>query len=319
MRVFVLAALAVVVVTQQAAAQSECWITETASHCNAIAQHAHLAQAAAGIAFVGGNPVPGASSTLGMRIGRIPRITVAVRGTGAFMNPQSVRLENAGDDEKGIARTLNLDGAVGILSGWSIAPTIGGFASVDLIASAGMLTMPDEFTEAGNSWAVGARVGILRESFTAPGVSVTGMYRSIGDMSYNATQVCQLDDCDATYTLTDNSVMSVRAVIGKRLFVLGANAGVGYDKFSGRPAVRLGSIGAGTYPELKQDRFTAFANIAWTMLLLNIVVEGGYQGGNGEFAHRGQQLCCIDPMLADYESRTQKSTYYGTLAVRLAL
>jgi hypothetical protein len=310
MRVVVIAGCALVVITQQVSAQSECWINATISECNAIAQHAQMAQAAAGIAFVGGNPVPGASSTLGMRIGKIPRVTVALRGTGAFMKLQSVRFENAGDDETGIAGTLNLDAAVGVLSGWSIAPTIGGFASLDLIASAGMLTMPDEFTEAGHSWALGARLGVLRESFTAPGVSVTGMYRSIGDLTYNATQVCQLDPCDATYTLTDNSVMSVRAVVGKRLFVLGANAGVGYDKFSGQPAVQFGSIGAGTYPELEQDRFTAFANIAWTMLLVNIVFEGGYQRGNGEFDA---------PLPAQFESRTDKSTYYGTLAIRLAL
>ena len=310
MRVFVIATFAVLGAAEQASAQSECWISETVSVCNAIAQHAHMAQAAAGIALVGGNPVPGASSTLGMRIGKIPRITVAVRGTGAFVNLQSVRAENSGDDEKGIARTINLDAAVGVLSGWSIAPTIGGFASLDLIASAGMLTMPDEFSEAGNSWAVGARVGILRESFTAPGVSVTGMYRSIGDLRYNTTQGCELDACDATYILTDNSVMSVRAVVGKRLFVLGANAGVGYDRFSGQPGVLVGSIGGGTYPELEQDRFTAFANIAWTMLLLNVVVEGGYQRGNGDFEA---------PLPAQFESRTQKSTYYGTLALRLAL
>jgi hypothetical protein len=310
MRAFFIAAFAVIGATQQTLAQSECWISETASECNAIAQHAHMAQAAAGIAFVGGNPVPGASSTLGMRIGKIPRITVALRGTGAFMNLQSVRTETSGDDEKGIARTINLDAAVGVLSGWSIAPTIGGFASLDLIASAGMLTMPDEFSEAGNSWAIGARVGILRESFTAPGVSVTGMYRSIGDMRYNNTESCDVDACDATYTLTDNSVMSVRAVVGKRIFVLGANAGIGYDRFAGEPGVLVGSIGGGRYPELEQDRFTAFANIAWTMLLVHIVAEGGYQRGNGEFDA---------PLPATFESRTQKSTYYGTLAVRLAL
>jgi len=310
MRAFFITAFAVATITQQASAQSECWISATVSECNAIAQHAQMAQAGAGIAFAGGNPVPGASSTLGMRIRRIPRITVAVRGTGAFMNLQSVRTENSGDGEKGIARTINLDAAVGLLSGWSIAPTIGGFGSLDLVASVGRLSMPDEFSEAGNSWAIGARLGILRESFTAPGLSVTGMYRSIGDMRYNTTEACEVDACDATYELADNSVMSVRAVVGKRLFVLGANAGVGYDTFSGQPSVLLGSIGGGTYPELEQDRFTAFANIAWTMLLLNIVVEGGYQRGNGEFEA---------PLPAQYESRTEKSTYYGTLAIRLAL
>lgn len=310
MRSLVVGFIAVVGAAQPASAQSICWIGESAGRCNAIAQHAQMSQAAAGIAFVGGNPIPGASSTLGMRIGKIPRITVGARVTGAFMDLESVRNGSSGEDEQGIARTINVDAAVGLLSGWSLAPTIGGFGSLDLVVSAGRLGMPMEFRVAENSWAVGARLGILRESFTAPGVSITGMYRSIDDLRYGTGEGCALDNCDATYTLRDNSVKSVRAVIGKRLFVLGANAGVGYDKFSSQPEAALGSIGAGSYPELEQDRFTAFGNVAWTMLLLNIVVEGGYQRGNGEFE---------PPLPTTHESRTQNSTYYASLAVRLAL
>lgn len=312
MKSFAISVLMVLGATQHAGAQSTCWMGPVANPCNAVAQHAHMAQAAAGIALAGGNPVPGASSTLGMRIGKIPRMTVSVRATGAFLNLQSLRgFPNArDDDEKGLARSLNLDAAVGLLSGWSLAPTIGGFGSVDLLASVGRLSLPDEFTEAGKSWAVGARVGILRESFTAPGVSLTGMYRSIGDIRYGTPTGCPFVACDASYSLKDNSVTSVRAVVGKRLFVLGANAGVGYDRFSSQPDVQLAGIGEGTYPELEQDRFTAFGNVAWTLLLLNIVVEGGYQRGNGEFEA---------PLPSTHESRTQKSTYYGSLAVRLAL
>lgn len=290
-------------------AQSECWIGDGAT-CNAIAQHAQIAQAAAGIALTGGNPVPGASSTLGMRIGRIPRVTASARLTGAFMNVQSVSNENFGDSEKGIARSLNVDAALGVLSGWTLAPTIGGFASLDLLASAGKLTMPDEFTKAGGTWAIGARLGILRESFTAPGVSLTGMYRKFGDLQYGSGQGCELDACESTYTLKDNSVMSARAVVGKRLFVLGANVGVGYDKYSSQPSVSSGSIGFGRYPELEQDRFTAFANVTWTMLLLNAVLEGGYQRGGDDFTA---------PLPAGHRSKTQDNTYYGSLALRLAL
>jgi hypothetical protein len=311
MRALAIVAFAMIGVVQQAAAQDgTCWLNDLGDMCNAIAQHAQMTQAAVGIASIGGNPVPGASSTLGMRIGKIPRITVALRGTAAFMNLQNVRPEDTGDDEKGVATSVNLDAAVGLLSGWSLAPTIGGFGSVDLLASVGRLMMPDEFTQSGTSWAVGARLGILRESFTAPGVSVTGMYRSIGDIRYGTTDGCEVDAC-ATYTLTDNKAMSLRAVIGKRLFVLGANAGIGYDKFSSQPNVIFGSTGSGLYSELEQDRFTAFGNVAWTMLIVNVVVEGGYQRGDGEFG----------PMMLPppFESRTQNSTYYGSLAVRLAL
>ncbi|MGQ0560820.1 MAG: hypothetical protein ACT443_02985, partial [Gemmatimonadota bacterium] len=226
MRAVTLASTLFIIAAGRLHAQSACW-TGTNPTCNAIAQHAHIAQAAAGMASLAGNPVPGASSTLGMRIGRIPRISVAGRITGVYMELQSVAQEDFGESEKGLARTVNVDAALGVLSGWTLAPTVGGFGSLDLLLGAGTLTLPDEFTETGMSWGVGARLGILRESFTMPGVSLTGMYRRIGDIRYGTTSGCDVDFCSTTYTLRDNSVISGRAVVGKRLFVLGANLGVG--------------------------------------------------------------------------------------------
>jgi hypothetical protein len=314
MKKLILVIAAVFGVAADADAQSQCWVSpgvdELSRFCNAIAQHAHMAQAAVGIAATAGNPVPGASSTLGMRIKRIPRITLAARATGAFTEFEGVRnFPESGGSEKGIARTFNLDAAVGVHSGFALAPTIGGFASLDLLLSAGKVGMPDEFTETGSTWAVGARLGILRESFTAPGISLTGMYRHIGDIRYGNSEGCALDSCAPSYRLEDNSVLSGRAVVGKRLFVVGANVGVGYDRFSSQPSAQTGDIGFGSYPELKQDRFTAFGNQTWTMLLLNIVVEGGYQSGDDFDA----------PLPDTHDDRAGDNTYYGSVAIRLAL
>lgn len=307
-------ALILLAAARPAAAQY-CWrsdATDTyARYCNAVAQVAEIVQPAAGVALAGGNPVPGASSTLGMRLGSMPRITVAGRITGAFMNLADIERATSTGDNKGVARSLNLDAAVGVLSGWSLAPTIGGFASLDVIASVGKLSLPDEFTQSPASWAVGARIGILRESFTAPGVSITGMYRRIGDIQYGSKQ---LTESDAMFRLYDNSVMSVRAVAGKRLFVLGANVGVGYDRFSSTVESQLN--GDSSLPAIDDElvlepgRFTAFANVGWTMLILNVVAEAGYQRGGDAFT---------PPLPSGQSSRTDKSTYYGSLAIRLAL
>ncbi|MGQ0812905.1 MAG: hypothetical protein ACT4O1_00365 [Gemmatimonadota bacterium] len=291
----------------------DCWITAgtdaNARYCNAVAQAATIAQPTIGLAFTAGNPVPGASSTLGMRIGKIPRITVAGRISGAFMNLPKVQTATSSGSDKSLARTLNVDAAVGILSGWSLAPTIGGFGSLDLIASAGKLSLPDEFSETPSSWAVGARLGILRESFTAPGISITGMYRRIGDVQYGESSTS-----DVTFTLQDNSALSVRAIAGKRLFVVGANVGLGYDRFSSEAQARRHDIPTDDVlrppHDLDANRYTAFGNLTWTMLILNAVIEGGYQRGGDEFTA---------PLPAGHQSRTQNSTYYGSLAIRLAL
>lgn len=309
---FVVAALAVS--TSQMEAQS-CAIDEQAidprsAYCNAVIHAAEVAQPIVGIGFAAGNPIPGASSTLGMRLGKIPRLTLAGRMSGAFLETPNVERRSDSGTRKGLARSLNVDAAVGVLSGWSLAPTIGGFGSLDVIASAGTMSLPGEFTEKPASWAVGARVGILRESFTAPGISVTGMYRSIGDYRYGTTN----PGVDAaSFELRDNSVTSLRAIIGKRLFVIGANVGVGYDKYSSKALAVVGGDAptALVAPTIIEPSHTSvFANLVWTMLLLNVVAEGGYQRGGDAFTA---------PMSGGHTSRTENSSYYGSLAVRLAL
>jgi hypothetical protein len=307
--------MALVLVCAHAADAQYCWrstgTSADARYCNAVAQVAEMVQPSAGMALAGGNPVPGASSTLGMRLGSMPRITVAGRVTGVFMNLADIERSTSTGDNKSLAHSLNLDAAVGVLSGWSLAPTIGGFGSLDVVASVGKLSLPDEFTQSPASWALGARVGILRESFTAPGVSITGMYRRFGEIQYGSRDTIR---SDAMFVLRDNSVMSVRAVAGKRLFVLGANVGVGYDRFASKlesHRTDVAEIAALLEEvELTPSRITAFANVGWTMLILNAVAEGGYQRGGDSFTL---------PLPSGQSSRSDKSAYYGSLAIRLAL
>src|SRR5690606_2935207 len=79
--------------------------------------------------------------------------------------------------------SLALDGAAGVFRGFSPLPTVGGVGSLDVLAGIGLVFPPTGAGFRGGSkgtWALGARLGILRESFTFPGVSVTGMYRRFG-------------------------------------------------------------------------------------------------------------------------------------------
>jgi hypothetical protein len=246
--------------------------------CNLIAEAIEIGHAHLGIVFTGGNPVPGASSTVGMRIGKLPRAAVGVRITGVGMDLPPIDDFQGGSDIENFLPSINIDGTVGIYQGIGLLPTVGGFASFDLIGSVGTvgLSEDDGFADGrANSWALGARLGILRESFTAPGVSVSGMYRRISGLSFGSQQLAA---DDAFFDVDGLRVLSLRGVVGKRIVVLSALAGVGYDSYSSD--VTFGGNNPGTVPArfgftvdaFSSDRFTAFGSLYWTLLILSVVV-----------------------------------------------
>ena len=256
-------------------------------------------QEAVGLAFTGGNPLPGASSTLGIRLGAIPRLSAALRLSVARINTDGFRDYASDDGFTSYPRAVNVDVAVGVFSGLSVFPTVGGFGSIDLLGSFGKATLSgdDGFVDSPTSWSAGARVGILRESFTAPGIAVSAMYRSFGDIQQGEPGS---NDQDVFFNSLNNSVLSLRGTVGKRLLMFGATAGVGYDKYSGDVNMSVRTApGATTFGTVQADdygesRTSFFGNLSWTMLILHIVGEFGVQRGEG-------------------------NTHFGSLAIRLAL
>ncbi|HEY0674019.1 MAG TPA: hypothetical protein VGD27_17210 [Longimicrobiales bacterium] len=247
-----------------------------------------------GIALSGGNPLPGASSTLGIRLGALPKVSVAARLTGARLVIPDEETTDPSDELSSIARSLNVDASVGIFSGFSVLPTVGGFGSIDLLASYGKLSLADGdgFTDDPSSWGAGVRIGILRESFTAPGIAISGMYRSMGDLNHVVGQP-ELD-AGTIMQLENNRALNLRATVGKRILMLGAVAGVGYDRFYS-DATYVQPFAPNITEELETSATTLFGSLSWTMLILHIVGEGGVQRADGE------------------------SAVYGSLALRLSL
>lgn len=279
-------------------------------YCNAVLEAAGIVQPRVGIAASGGNPIAGASSTLGMRIGRIPRLSLDTRVTGVYLQLPAIKSAASRNEMNSLATSIDLDAAVGVFSGFTVAPTVGGFASFDVIVSAGQtrLSNDDGFVDDPATYAIGARLGVLRESFTVPGVSVTAMYRHTGDVRVGDPMQ---NSTEGRFELTGNSAVSVRGIVGKRLFVLGANVGLGYDKYASD--LHLVVPAAATdlrNSSFKTSRVTGFANITWTLLVLNVVAEGGWQRGGDAFTA---------PLPSGESSRAEKSTYYASLAVRLTL
>jgi hypothetical protein len=182
-----------------------------------------------------------------------------------------------------------------------------------VLASVGILPLPrgEGFDDsAPASWAVGARLGLLRESFTAPGVSVSAMYRGAGSVNYGSTD---LSDREAYIRLTSYRVTSLRATVGKRVLGYGLTAGAAHDRYSAdvgaavRDPVVLEPTRVLTLTEsgLSATRTAFFGNAALTILILNLTAELGWQQGGAGIEGATDKL--------------GKGGLFGGVAVRLAI
>ena len=90
-----------------------------------------------------------------------------------------------------------------------------------------------------SSYTVGARVGILRESFTVPGISISAARRLVGQATLgNAARPSVL--------AVDPSVTSVRATIGKDILAVEVMAGWGWEDYSAEVAYSVTDGAGGT-------------------------------------------------------------------------
>lgn len=280
--------------------------------CNTIAQAIEIAQPRIGIAASAGNPTMGTSSTLGMRIGSFPRFAIAPRVTVAALDLPPVAQRN-GDEIGALVPAVGVDASVAVFSGLAVLPTVGGFGSIDLYGSLGRVLLPgDEGFDGGiTTWALGAQVGILRESFTAPGISVTGTYRSIGDIGFGDELVT---DTDAHFALDGLRSYGLRGTVGKRFLMFSATAGAGYDWYESDVLMRFATDdpsldGSRTIEvaEFGSRRFTGFGNLAFTVMIVSVVGEVGWQKGGDAFTGPGAS------------DLLEKGGWYGGLALRLTL
>lgn len=276
------------------------------SHCRSLADAAVTLPARLTIAAAGGNPVPGTASTLGMRVPGSPRWSVALRSSVAPASLPPIGGEQALSPAPW---SVNADVSVGLFNGFNLLPTIGGFGSIDVLGSIGVLSLPDDEFERSSplTWSLGTRVGILRESFTAPGVSVSAMYRSLPDVEHGDTAA------GPWFENSGQSVLSLRGTVGKRVLGLGLTAGVGYDRTSSDVRAYFNDSGFPEFPvfaEIEESgvtfsRTSFFGNASYTLLILNMSAEIGWQESGD--------------VPAGAHEDTEKGGLFGGIAVRLAI
>lgn len=327
-----LAALLAVVSAAPAAAQ-ECPVSAQGP-CATMIAAAEASRAQIGILAAGGNPAPGTASTGGVRLGFLPRASAGFR-----VNAVRTRLPDVTDErgiselarydleETGTALAVGAHASIGLYGGRSLAPTVGGFGALDLLADAALVPVSGGYEESALAVGAGVRVGLLRESFATPGASVSLMYRHVGEVRRG-----NLGDVpppppsgggsgeSTGEVVHDVSGWSARAVVSKRLLSLGLTAGAGYDRFSGDDAVTFRAplppsqgIGEGTYvvenAARDDGRWSLFAAASYGLLLGSLTAEVGWmQGGEAPESY---------PAANDFDPGA--GTLFGSLGVRISL
>lgn len=318
--------------------------------CGQVVSALTTVQPTVGIAFTGGAHTLGTATTIGRRLGLVPRISVTARANAALadiptlLGDYEAQIDPDGElPAMGTTRvpvgSLQGDVTVGLFNGFSVGPAAGGFGAVDLLGS---VSWVPAFEEAGLeediiNWGVGARLGLLRQGLVTPGLSVSGMYRNMGEVSFG-----DIDDGDPAHFATDMSTISLRAAVSKGLLTFDFTAGGGYDIYTSDVLMDFELIcPAGTPPsgcgtpttlrplnpetgetgitgELQTAAWNVYGNVGLNLLLLNVVGEIGYQ--------KATDLVTLDDLrdsgLADEDSLADDlddGRFFGSIGLRLTL
>jgi hypothetical protein len=212
-----------------------------------------------------------------MRLGSFPRISLS--GRLALVPMELPPLLDGSEDQGRGAYTVGItgQGTVGILPGWSPLATVGGVLSLDAIGRLGWASLPGGkgFDDGGVlGWSLGLRVGALRESLTLPGVSVTARYGRTTSFAFG-------DPDGGTDGFIEGAVgdWGVTAAATKRLGPVGLTAGVARDHYTSEVEYDYpGALAGDRSADATTKRWSAFADVSWTLLVFHGVLEAGWQG-----------------------------------------
>jgi hypothetical protein len=207
----------------------------------------------------------------------------------------------------------HLHGSVGLFNGFSPAPNVGGVLSLDLNGSAHLVRVPKGkgFQDNLLGLGAGARLGILRESFNLPGVSLSAYHRSLGRSGFGS-----LEGGSPAEARFDLRVSSLRGVVGKDVRGVGLFGGTGWERYAGdvrigvtdgRPDLPGTPTEASATGNLSSKRRLYFLGASMTYVILQLSGEGGWAQGFGT------QL--PDRVVGDFDPAA--ASWFGSLAVRV--
>ncbi|HSW28340.1 MAG TPA: hypothetical protein VLH75_02495 [Longimicrobiales bacterium] len=275
--------------------------------CSELAVTARALQGSAGLLAGLGSEVAGSAGTLGRRLGTTPRVAVGARAAFAHVGLPDLADPGAEPSRQAtfVVPAVHAGVAVGVFDGFFVLPTVGGVLSLDLLANTSVLFLPtaDGFDGKASGWSVGARLGVLRESFTLPGVAVSLTRRDLEPVRFGDPL-----GAGGGAVETDATVTSVRATVGKDLLSVGLLAGMGWDRYAGSVTLRpvgLDPLSDGSFTHSRQ---LVFGGASLNFLILQLSAEAGWARGAGVV--NGYRGAPFDPA---------RGSGYGSLAFRLTI
>ncbi len=277
--------------------------------CRDVIVGLHIFQPEAGLLLVGGNPVLGTASPIGTRFRFIPRLYLGARINFVFVDVPNIIEPGSGGTLSFPAAMPQLDVSVGLFNGFSPDLTLGGLLAVELLGSLSAVILPggEGFQSNATGFGIGARIGLLRESFTAPGISISGMYK------WTSRAECgDVIAGDAAQFSSDLRVLSLRGGISKSFLFLGLAGGLGWDRYMSDVAFSLASpIGVieilpeSNRTELTSERWSAFVDLSYILLFFSIVGELGWQETEKFVISTGDEI--------------ESGKLFGAIGIRLSL
>ncbi|HSG08201.1 MAG TPA: hypothetical protein VLA36_07580 [Longimicrobiales bacterium] len=277
--------------------------------CEEYALTATVVQAGAGLSHADGGAFQGSLSTRSLRFGAKPRVAFSARV--AFTRYPVIRPDpvarNGMDWDYSISPSFHGQATVGLFDGFSIGPTVGGLLALDAIGKADLTLFPDSkgfVDRQSTGFGYGARVGLLRESATLPGVNFSATRTHGGDVDYIGGEIgIHLDNVLTT---------SLRAVVGKEFMIGGIQAGAGWDRYeSDGEILFLGPIVTPPPPtpmvDFHTSRLLFFGGWSKTFRVMQVSGEFGWaRGFHG-----------VTPHVEEFDPAT--GSLFGSFSVRLAV
>ncbi len=312
--------------------------------CGQVVQAMTTVQPTVGVAFSGGAHTLGTATTLGLRLGAVPRLSVTARVNAALADvPDLLHGYTPSFDGQELLPmgTVGVpvlaaqgDVVLGIFNGLSVAPFLRGFGAVDILGSVSFIPavsrigLDDPVVTLG----AGARVGILRQGLVMPGVSVSAMYRTmLSDVSFGELGPDPATGDPAEFTASLSS-WSFRAGVSKGLLLFDLAAGAGYDIYTSDvdfdwrlhcPANVCGqemtlSTDGGVQGRLRTSAWNLYGNLGLNFLLVRVVGEVGYQLPNDIIGVEDLQAAGLPAQAPSVEDLTGGRFFLG-FGVRLSL
>lgn len=245
----------------------------------ATAAHALLGHSALQAGM--GSPIPGTASNLGTRVGGGPRLSFYAQATATSWGMPATT--DLAEEASPLVIGLRFGAAAGLFDGFRVMPTVGGLLATDVFVEASTVFTgeSDGFSGGQSTYALGARIGLLREGFTVPGASLSVARRFSGSLGYGEVSAGDIVD-----VVADPSTTSLRFAVSKDLFAVEVVGGLGWDSFSGDVTLRLPDGEGGTLvvdDAMEGSRRLYFAGASKTFsLILTLSAEAGWAGGLSE-------------------------------------